>query len=78
MANEAAFELKEDFKETFAGASTAVGDQTFDIAEALESGRGYVVTKDPQVINALDGHEALKRAQLGDAKAAKKSKGGKG
>lgn len=79
VGNEAAFELREDVKDTFSGGSTAVGSDTFDLKDALDKGNGFIVTRDPKVIKALDGYEALKRTNLGDAKAAKKgsSKGGK-
>lgn len=85
MANEAAFELKEAVKEHFDGATTAVGEETFDIKAELDKGHGYIVTDDERTIRALDGVESLKRAQVGDAKAAKKKRpskssdqGGKG
>ena len=71
MANEAAYELKEQYIEGFAGGSCALPDgSTLDVAALLDEGNGFIVTSDPQKVQALDGFEALKRTQLGEAKQA--------
>lgn len=69
---EKAFALKESVKDTFGGASAAVGfsGRTLDIGGLLEAGNGFIVTDDPQEIDVLDQHPALKHASVPEGKAA--------
>lgn len=70
------FALKETVKD-FAGASLAFGPdgETVDIKARLDNGGGTITTDDPDLADALAGHDALKEvsspSKAGSAKSEK-------
>ena len=72
---EIAYAVKEEYADQgYEAGSLAVGDETYDLAEALENGNGYVVVDEREVLlsQRLDEQMALERVDLKEAEKARK------
>ena len=56
-----AFALIADYADTFAGGTANVNGEAFDVKQALDAGKGTIVTDDPAVIDALTTFPLLER-----------------
>lgn len=69
-----AYALRAQYADDYLGCDLAVGDNSFNVLEALEKGNGQIVVdpNDHVLVLALDGHEPLKRVPV-DVKKAEKA-----
>lgn len=62
-----AYSLRSEYEENYAGGLLTVGeDRTFDVAEELEAGNGYITIddQDHMLVTVLDDYPALKRTTV--------------
>jgi hypothetical protein len=66
MATAVAFELKADYRDSFAGGSVTLRGrgEHVDLAELLDAGNGRIETDDQRLVEALVDAEALQRVPV--------------
>lgn len=67
MATAVAFELKADYRDSFAGGSVTLRGrgEHVDLAELLKAGNGRIETDDQRLVEALLGVDVLQRVEPG-------------
>lgn len=74
MAEQVAFTPKESFKDPDCLGTVFVSDTgDFNVRQAVQDGKGYIVVDDPDVIAVLDRYPALKRVAVSEAQKSAKA-----
>lgn len=75
MSEYVAFTPKKEFSDPDSLGVVFVNDDgDFNVRNAVEDGKGYVVVNDPDTIAALDRYTALKRVAISEAESARAPK----